>query len=181
MRRIQKILSGIFLGGVLLGGIGTGVALVEYSSLVYAGERQLGEEYVVTRELDYVFSPETEEVTIVDSYWEENMDLIEMDETVPEGTIRYVIDYNEKAVKPSLVYWEADEEPDEEPQSRKNTQLQLRVRYISSDFAVLMTCKDEILTELKQKRIFDYDMVYIDDLKIKVNPQSMPFVHRQNN
>ena len=29
MRRIQKVMTGIFLGGVLLGGIGTGTAMVE--------------------------------------------------------------------------------------------------------------------------------------------------------
>ena len=62
MRRVQKVLSGVFLGGVLLGGIGTGVALVEYSSLAYAGERRLGEENLVTRQLDYSMAPGTEEV-----------------------------------------------------------------------------------------------------------------------
>ena len=38
MRRIQKILFGTFLGGVLLCGVGAGTALVEYSSFTYAGE-----------------------------------------------------------------------------------------------------------------------------------------------
>ena len=38
MRKVQKILIGTLLGGVLLGGIGTGVALVEYSSFAYAGK-----------------------------------------------------------------------------------------------------------------------------------------------
>ena len=48
MRRIQKIMTGIFLGGVLLGGIGTGTAMVEYATLSYGGERLVGEEYLVT-------------------------------------------------------------------------------------------------------------------------------------
>lgn len=42
MRRIQKILFGTFLGGVLLCGVGAGTALVEYSSFTYAGEKKIG-------------------------------------------------------------------------------------------------------------------------------------------
>ncbi|MCI8270223.1 MAG: hypothetical protein HFG55_11280 [Lachnospiraceae bacterium] len=205
MRKIQKILSVIFLGGILLGGIGTGVALVEYSSLAYAGERLLGEENLVTREMDYTFIPGEEEVTIVDSYWEEEDCMIEADKEVPEGTIRYIITYNEKAVKPGLNFWEDEEaeqelpaegmeveeageagaarepawEAVEEQQNRKKTFLQLHIRYIDNDFAVIMTCKDEILRELKNKRIFNYDMAYVTELRIKVNPQTISYVHKK--
>ena len=35
MRRIQKILLGTFLAGVLISGIGTGTAIAEYSSFTY--------------------------------------------------------------------------------------------------------------------------------------------------
>ena len=205
MRKIQKILSVIFLGGILLCGIGTGVALVEYSSLAYAGERLLGEENLVTREMDYTFIPGEEEVTIVDSYWEEEDCMIEADKEVPEGTIRYIITYNEKAVKPGLNFWEDEEaeqelpaegmeveeageagaarepawEAVEEQQNRKKTFLQLHIRYIDNDFAVIMTCKDEILRELKNKRIFNYDMAYVTELRIKVNPQTISYVHKK--
>lgn len=186
MHKIQKILSGIFVGGVLLGGIGTGVALVEYSSLAYAGERRLGEENLITQNMDYVFIPEEEEVLIIDSYWGEEDCRIESDEEVPEGIIRYEITYNEKAVKPRLNFWEAEEAEEEsdqitmeEQQKRRKTFLQLHVRYINSDFATLMTCKDEILRELKNKRIYTYDMAYVTKLRIKVNPETMPFVHKE--
>lgn len=37
MHKVQMVLLGVFFGGVLLGGIGAGVALVEYSSLDYGG------------------------------------------------------------------------------------------------------------------------------------------------
>ena len=39
MRNVQKVLTGIFLSGILIGGVGTGIAMVEYSSLVYGGEK----------------------------------------------------------------------------------------------------------------------------------------------
>lgn len=53
MRRIQKILFGTFLGGVLLCGVGAGTALVEYSSFTYAGEKKIGWEDLETKNLDF--------------------------------------------------------------------------------------------------------------------------------
>ena len=44
MRKIQKILLGSFLTGVLICRVGAGTAIGEYSSLTYLGERTLGEE-----------------------------------------------------------------------------------------------------------------------------------------
>ena len=227
MRRVQKVLSGVFLGGVLLGGIGTGVALVEYSSLAYAGEKHLGEENLVTRQLDYSMAPGTEEVWLIKSYWDEAE--AEADESVPEGIIRYEITYNEKLVRPVLSYEEdkdqeelseaeesvegqveAEESTEGEPKAeesteegqeaekgvegkpeeeeneervpgkiRRKTLLHLSIRNTGNDFAVWMACKDEILAELKKKRIFSYDMTPVTDLTIKVNPRTMPLVHSE--
>lgn len=238
MRRVQKVLSGVFLGGVLLGGIGTGVALVEYSSLAYAGEKHLGEENLVTRQLDYSMAPGTEEVWLIKSYWDEAE--AEADESVPEGIIRYEITYNEKLVRPVLSYEEdkdqeelseaeesvegqveaeesaegraeAEEGTEGEPEAeesteegeeaekgvegkpeeeeneervpgkiRRKTLLHLSIRNTGNDFAVWMACKDEILAELKKKRIFSYDMTPVTDLTIKVNPRTMPLVHSED-
>ena len=228
MRRVQKVLSGVFLGGVLLGGIGTGVALVEYSSLAYAGEKRLGEENLVTRQLDYSMAPGTEEVWLIKSYWDEAE--AEADESVPEGIIRYEITYNEKLVRPVLSYEEdkdqeelseaeesvegqveAEESTEGEPEAeesteegqeaekgvegkpeeeeneervpgkiRRKTLLHLSIRNTGNDFAVWMACKDEILAELKKKRIFSYDMTPVTDLTIKVNPRTMPLVHSED-
>lgn len=228
MRRVQKVLSGVFLGGVLLGGIGTGVALVEYSSLAYAGEKHLGEENLVTRQLDYSMAPGTEEVWLIKSYWDEAE--AEADESVPEGIIRYEITYNEKLVRPVLSYEEdkdqeelseaeesvegqveAEESTEGEPEAeesteegqeaekgvegkpeeeeneervpgkiRRKTLLHLSIRNTGNDFAVWMACKDEILAELKKKRIFSYDMIPVTDLRIKVNPRTMPLVHSED-
>ena len=42
MGKIRMILASVFLGGVILGGIGAGIAIVEYSSLTYVGEKKIG-------------------------------------------------------------------------------------------------------------------------------------------
>lgn len=126
MRRVQKVLSGVFLGGVLLGGIGTGVALVEYSSLAYAGEKHLGEENLVTRQLDYSMAPGTEEVWLIKSYWDEAE--AEADESVPEGIIRYEITYNEKLVRPVLSY-EEDKDQEELSEAEESVEGQVEAKF----------------------------------------------------
>ena len=161
MGKIRIILASVFLGGVILGGIGAGIAIVEYSSLTYVGEKKIGEENLVTCEMDYMFTLENEQISIEDrDIWNTK---IEEDETVPEGTIRYVVTYNEKTVKPILRVWEepnyqeedlsednleslseedfnTEENKEEEPPIKqlKQTALELGVRYTYSDFALLM-------------------------------------------
>ena len=58
MRRLQKVLLGALGGGVLLCGIGTGVAITEFSSLSYAGERTVGETDMETATLEAEIDPE---------------------------------------------------------------------------------------------------------------------------
>ena len=199
MGKIRMILASVFLGGVILGGIGAGIAIVEYSSLTYVGEKKIGEENLVTCEMDYTFTLENEQISIEDrDIWNTK---IEEDETVPEGTIRYVVTYNEKRVKPTLRVWEeqdyqeedlsennlepssekdsnTEENKEEEPPIKqlKQTALELGVRYTYSDFALLMESKDQILEDLRQGRIASYDVMYISQVTIKVNPRTMPYI-----
>ena len=199
MGKIRMILASVFLGGVILGGIGAGIAIVEYSSLTYVGEKKIGEENLVTCEMDYTFTLENEQISIEDrDIWNTK---IEEDETVPEGTIRYVVTYNEKTVKPTLRVWEeqdyqeedlsennlepssekdsnTEENKEEEPPIKqlKQTALELGVRYTYSDFALLMESKDQILEDLRQGRIASYHVMYISQVTIKVNPRTMPYI-----
>ena len=199
MGKIRMILASLFLGGVILCWIGAGIAIVEYSSLTYVGEKKIGEENLVTCEMDYTFTLENEQISIEDrDIWNTK---IEEDETVPEGTIRYVVTYNEKTVKPTLRVWEeqdyqeedlsennlepssekdsnTEENKEEEPPIKqlKQTALELGVRYTYSDFALLMESKDQILEDLRQGRIASYDVMYISQVTIKVNPRTMPYI-----
>ncbi len=187
MRKIQKILIGGFLVGVLLGGIGTGMAFVEYSSLAYAGEQKIGAENLVTRSFDHIFQPESGKVIVDCAWWVYERaygSCIEADDTVPEGTIRYEITYNEEAASPFLVYEEL--EPDEagDPDSADTSagqesvqgRLDVGMRNSVNDFEMWMICKDMVLGDLKQRRISSYDMAYITDIRIKINPATMPYV-----
>lgn len=178
MRKIQKILTGVFLGGVLLGGIGTGVAFVEYSSFAYAGEKQIGQQNLVTRELDFQFEAEKGKIRVVHGFWEQSMTErgIETDENVPEGTIRYLVTYNKNRTEPVLEFEEAEEEEKKEGKENEQGYLQLCFYDVGNDLEIFLEGKEEFLKELKEKKISYYDVAYVTEVKIKVNPNTLPYV-----
>ncbi len=213
MRNVQKVLTGIFLSGILIGGVGTGIAMVEYSSLVYGGEKLIGEESLVTRNLDYQFEPDGGTLELAGfRYWNrDEIQEIEIDSGVPVGTVRYEVTYNEKSVSPSLVFEPYEEEEEEiteedfegdsdivdensetvsqeaayvqeksreqrEERQKKLGYLYLTASYHDDGFAVFMENKDRILEELKQGKVSSYNMAYVRDVKIKVNPETVPYI-----
>lgn len=105
MRKIQKILLGGFLAGVLICGVGAGTAIGEYSSLNYLGERTLGEEKLVTENFDYTFDPELGAIRLHPSrYGGRETAGIETDASVPENVIRYEITYLPETIEPELIF-----------------------------------------------------------------------------
>lgn len=105
MRKIQKILLGSFLTGVLICGVGAGTAIGEYSSLTYLGERTLGEEELVTENFDYTFDPELGAIRLHPSWYGGRETAgIETDASVPENVIRYEITYLPETIEPELIF-----------------------------------------------------------------------------
>ncbi|MCI8517179.1 MAG: hypothetical protein HFG75_09980 [Hungatella sp.] len=205
MRRVHKVTTALFLSGVLLGGIGTGIALVEYSSLTYGGEHLIGEEYLVTKNLDYEFEQDGRILILPRRYYMGRMRAlrVETDDTVPVGTVRYEVTYNEKRLEPQLTFepWEEEEETLEAEEESRMSQtegeegtdtdtssvseeeetvyagyLYLSACEFERGFAVFMENKDRFLEELKEKKISTYQEAYITDIKVKVNPGTRPFV-----
>ncbi len=70
MTRFHKITIGIFCSGVLLTGIGAGVAFGEFSSLAYGGTEVVGETNMVTRDISREIDPE-QGVWNIDGFWDE--------------------------------------------------------------------------------------------------------------
>ena len=105
MRKIQKILSGSFLTGVLICGVGAGTAIGEYSSLTYLGERTLGEEELVTENFDYTFDPELGAIRLHPSWYGGRKTAeVQTDDSVPENVIRYEITYLPETIEPELIF-----------------------------------------------------------------------------
>lgn len=114
MRRLQKILGGIFLTGVLVGGVGTGIAMVEYSSLAYGGEKVIGQDSLVTRTLDFNFDLDGRILEVAGVHYRGRGEIqeIEIDNSVPAGTVRFEVTYNEKTVTPNLEFEAYEPEED---------------------------------------------------------------------
>lgn len=167
MRKLRIALMGLFLMGVLLGGIGTGIAFAEYTMLEYGGTKFLGEENLVTQNLDFRI-PEEADVIMLEAGYQvyRYVKEIEEDRSVPVGVVRYEVTYNDQVADLQLNYrtWDTDEDV--------SGVLRLNSSYFADDFELFMTYKDPILNDLKEGKISNYRMEYITDIKIKVNPDT---------
>ena len=194
MRKIQKILLGGFLAGVLICGVGAGTAIGEYSSLNYLGERTLGEEKLVTENFDYTFDPELGAIRLHPSWYGGRETAgIETDASVPENVIRYEITYLPETIEPELIFRprnveeslteesEPEETAAEETTAEENTNLRIQgdlllETWYHGDLGIWMEAKDQILADLKDGRIAGYQVPHIKEITIKVNPVTAPYV-----
>lgn len=191
MSKLQKILLSVFLAGVMLCGMGTGIAVVEYSSLTYEGTRILGEDNMVTKDYDYEIVSEPDEVLLLRldsytrSYMPQDAEIVE-DQTVPAGTVRYRITYNEDLVRPELTFIpyknenvegeSRDTDNHQENGNVKSTyagELSLDILYLGNEFDLIMKNKDMILNDLKHGKFASYDLPYVNSMAILVNPETI--------
>lgn len=188
MRRIHAVLLAVFAAGVLLGGIGTGIAFGEYSSMEYGGTVLLGEEDLVTGEFIYEFEPvQGEKIALNPNYWgnDNGKSILKEDETLPVGTICYDVTYNHKMTAPHLSYIETGRkmtdtietgEDGKEEAAVITGYLELRTNYIGGEFEIVMENKDRILADMKQRKLNSYETLYITEVTIRVNPETMAYI-----
>ena len=171
MSRQCKISIVMFCVGVLLCGIGMGIAFTEFSGLAYGGTQILGGTDMKTANLDVEFEPEEEVWNIVGTklwhqryygYYGGVSDTdVRTDNSVPLNTVRFSVTYNAKRVEPFTSldldsatigfgwYWNEDDE-----------------------LALMMEAKDQVLQNLKEGRLVSFDVVEIEQVVVFVNPQN---------
>lgn len=189
---IIMIAAGVFCAGVLLGGIGTGVAIAEYTSLEYSGQHILGEESMKTENLDVAVTPKDGQKIIVrQEYYRSGGEYY--DESIPVDTIRYVVRYNTELVTLRARYeaYEEEQSADEdlaeeivvsEPDGTDAVipeyqgTVYLDWNYTGDEFDLIMRNKDKILSDLKQGKIGSYQTRAIDTIEVWMNPGMKPFV-----
>ncbi len=165
-KRMRTTMLGLLCGGLLLMGIGTGVAFVEYAGFTYAGERMPDtaqeETTVLTVPLEQPGKP-----VRISSYSGELLELlrassVETSESVSPGTVRIGMTY--KAVEAEPAIWT---ETAEDPDTPDRIYLSWSNR---SDLASLMACKDTVLEDLRNHRIGEYRIFQPLTVTVTVHP-----------
>lgn len=172
MRKWLNVVAGIFCAGVLLTGIGCGLVFVEYSSLEYSGKHMMGEEYVLTENLDYELKLQEDQKVYVEIRGAE----VEYDNSVPKDTVRYVVTYNEKIVQPHLLFMPYEKYNDENEEV--TGVLFVQERWKDGEFDLIMENKDKVLQELKNRQLGSWVIAQEQMVrdKVLINPSLEGFV-----
>lgn len=164
MNRQHKITVVVFCLGVLLCGIGAGIAFTEFSSLAYGGRQILGDPDMVTENFDVEFEPAENEWSIIGAtgfYRYGNMN-IQTDSSVPVNTVRFCVTYNTKRVAP-FTNLNIDDKRIEFSWYWKNT----------DEIALAMEAKDIVLHNLKEGKLVSVDAIELEEVEVLVNPGSV--------
>lgn len=138
--------------------MGTGIAFYEASSFAYMGEKIAGSVEMKTEVFECGVDLEENRDMWLERQSARYMSKKEIvpDPEIPENTLRFVVTYNAKTVQPYLEY-------------EDGTFPYIRYSYIGDDFGSFMECKDQILKELKERKISSYRTKTIEQIKIMVN------------
>lgn len=162
--RIKKIAAAVFIAGLLIVGIGCGMAFVEYSSFEYGGEYIIGEKYMTT-EVFEVKVDTVEGKKVFDTSRYQNGYQVTYDSNIPENSIVYEVSYNSRLFEPEIFY-----EQYEEDEFSGAIQF-LSNRKASGESMFWIEAKDAILADLKEKKIGTYEIGTIERVKVCMNPQ----------
>lgn len=169
MSRQHKIAIVIFCIGVLLCGIGAGMAFTEFGSFTYGGRQILGETDMRTEDFDVAFVPKENQKTIIVGAMAYAAEIAEVctDASVPPDTVRFRVTYNGKRVEPFANFEEASSE-----ENFDRIDFALYWRNGDDETALMMEAKDIVLRNLKEGKIVSLDTVDVEGVTILVNPKN---------
>lgn len=163
-RAFRLAMLGVLCAGLLMMGIGAGVAFAEYSSFTYAGQRVPERAQLQSESFTAVVDPEADKIAIA-SYGAGLRQLaenarVEVSEELEPGTVQ--IDFQYRSVA-SKIRADWDRLP------LGNT---IRVHWYNtgSDMDLLLTYKDQILEDIRARQLGDYGAIQLIEAVITVNP-----------
>ena len=166
MRNYRKVFAIVLVAGVLLGGLGAGVALAEYSSLEYVGRQVIGNTSMTTQEFTVEIpaknTPENR-LYLGSNYYHHDWSVertIVQDETIPQGDIVVRISYNQNQGQPEVVLEEGDD----------SLAIYWYYNDSSSDMAQMFAVKDQLLEDLKNHKIGNYDTMEVESIQFLIHP-----------
>ena len=163
-RTFRLTMLGILCGGLLLVGIGAGVAFAEYSAFTYAGQRLPEQAQLRSQSFTAQVDPEAEQIVIggygsgLGQLWETAR--IETSEDLEPGTVQIDVQYRSVDLK-LCASW--DKKP-------LGNSVRLYWYGSGSDLKMLLSCKDQFLADIRDHQIGDYVMVLPEEAVITVHP-----------
>ncbi|MDO5147607.1 MAG: hypothetical protein Q4D60_11465 [Eubacteriales bacterium] len=184
-RGIRRMLAAVFCGGLLLTGIGVGVGLVEASGFDYAGEVSVGGEERVSKTITAKLDRGEEEKNKIYCHLytpqrmmeEESVCKVETSKKVSRDEIQFVVEYNPNNVSDVVMHKEYDygfyETADEADQGDTYTMYYLHGQEPEDrSLKLFLEYKDEVLKNLKEKKIAVWKYPTIYSMKIIVHPSN---------
>lgn len=168
MRKTRLILLGILCSGLLLCGIGAGVTLAEVSSFSYSGRQLI--QPMENRTQTLTVSLESSNSTVqLQNYLDvydsdvrlEDVCRLESSDTVAPGTLELEASYDTAGPEINIWndYWQEE-----------NMELLHLGWYSGDELAMLLSCKDQILSDIRNHQLGTYLPVQINEIVITANP-----------
>lgn len=180
--------------GILCCGIGAGVMFQEYSSFKYMGEKELGdgkiEEKTLTKKL-YTDKTKKLNTSFITYNQQDGKIKIKTSKKIPEDKVQIKIRYNANNVENIHIdqnlynddeygdaiytddgYAEENVDVSEDKATGKQTKQQFFISAVSrlSGPEYILTYKDEILKNIKERKLYNYVYPQIISVEITVNP-----------
>lgn len=168
MRKIRLVLLGVLCAGLLVCGIGTGVTLAEVSTFSYGGHQLLESAQSRTQSLTITLDLPESTVYLEDvlyGWGSDNrlMDVsrLEVSNDIPAGTLRLDATYD--SAGPELAVWTDS--------WAEGNQEWVHVSWqAADDLALLFSCKDQLLSDLRDRRVTSYVPAELREMVVTVNP-----------
>lgn len=168
----RKKLVIVFVFGLFLLGLGSGIAFAEFSSFQYGGEKNFsGEMTAIT--LSQTLDEDIDTVYIQQRGNFNGKMLIEADSSLPVGQIAFEVMCNEKIVTPFL---QEEKEMYRRGEYKKigpgEAVYSLDFNYYNMDneMSSFIKGKDELLEAVKNRVVYNYKTDYVQDVVIKAAP-----------
>lgn len=163
-KTFRLTMLGVLCGGLLLVGVGAGVAFAEYSTFTYAGQRLPEQAQFQSQSFTAKVDPEAEWIVIggygsgLDRLCETAR--VETSEALEPGTVRLDIQYRSAGLK---LHASWDKEP-------LGDSIRLYWDGGGSGLDLLLACKNQLLADIRDHQIGDYATVQLTDAVITLHP-----------
>lgn len=173
-RKIIEISSiGCAILGILLIGISTGMGVIEFSEFSYGGEvvfpNKKETENIITSKIPDDFSGEIILSNIYNNHGERLISSIEEDQELKENEIKYVITTNADSTDLTSHTYTIDNDEN----NNKNTEYYVGIYSQSDGIKTFMLLKDQILNDIKNKKIYSYHPYDSLSAKVYVHPNTL--------